>query len=235
MTAFSQKKLLLFDIDGTLISSRGAGKRAMLAAATEVLGKPPRYDFLRFAGMTDRLILDNLLDGNGWFPDDRERLIDQMLASYLRHLDRELQTNGKVRTHPGVDMLLKKTANDAFVRGLVTGNIREGATLKLQPVDLNKYFPFGAFGDDSAVRNELPPLAVHRAEQLTGEKFTPENIWVIGDTPRDIECGKVNGYRTLAVATGGANYDELRQHNPDAVFHDLSDSPEVLKIFNSVS
>ena len=231
----NHKKLLLFDIDGTLISSRGAGKRAMLAAAEQILGKPLSYDFLRFAGMTDRLILGNLLDGNGWSSDDREALIDQMLASYIRHLERELQTNGKVRTHPGVDMLLENTANGDFVCGLVTGNIRDGARLKLKPVNLNKYFPFGAFGDDSSVRNELPPLAVQRAEQLTGENFLPENVWVIGDTSRDIECGKVNGYRTLAVATGGANYDELLLHQPDAVFHDLSDLKAVLKIFHSVS
>ncbi len=230
MTDF-HKKLLLFDIDGTLITSGGAGKRAMIRAAEEVLQRPVRHDFLRFSGMTDRLILGDLIKGNGLEGAESEGLIDRMLEIYLEYLAKELGQNGQVRLHPGIVALLAAVSTPEFSCGLVTGNIEAGARLKLRPVGLEDFFRFGAFGDDSAVRNELPPLAVRRAEQLTGVKFAPEDVWIIGDTPRDIECGRANGYCTLAVATGGATFGELAAHHPDAVFRDLSDLSAVLAVF----
>ena len=224
-------KLLLFDIDGTLVSCGGAGKRAMLAAADDVLKKPLRHDFLRFAGMTDRWILQDLLRENG-FPESEEViLIDRILEKYTAHLRMELSRNGSVAVLPGVAELLAKTRENGFYCGLVTGNIRSGAAQKLGAVRLFEHFQFGAFGDDAIQRNLLPPLAVERAKAHTRMQFDNRDIWVIGDTPRDIECGKINGFRTLAVATGGADFDTLKAHQPDALLADFSDVSACLAVF----
>jgi phosphoglycolate phosphatase-like HAD superfamily hydrolase len=119
------------------------------------------------------------------------------------------------------------------LQGLLTGNMRRGAQVKLSHHGLWEFFGFGAFADDSEHRNELGPHAVRRALECHGIDFAPGRVWVIGDTPHDIACGKIIGARTLAVATGGATLDQLRAHKPTAALETLADTEAVLRLLLS--
>lgn len=227
----TDRKLLLFDVDGTLILTAGLGKKAMIAAAKDIYPEAIHFDFLRFSGMTDRLIVGELLKGNNLAVDDMETAIDRILDRYLERLGETIEPEA-VTVLPGIRKLLEHvTKNGDYAVGLVTGNIVAGAQTKLGPPNLMSYFNFGAFGDDGADRNLLPPIAVERAEEIHKETFAPENVWIIGDTPNDIRCAKVNNYRALATATGGFSMDELHEHQPDALLENLENTDEVLSVF----
>mgnify|MGYP005726212143 CR=1 FL=1 len=229
------RKLLLFDIDGTLISSGGRGRKAMVAATQDEFQQEIEFEFLPFAGMTDRFIVAQFIEKNGLFTSDIESTIDRILKRYVEHLKLLMVSENTVQVLPGVLKLLKTVSQmEEFSVGLVTGNIEAGARLKLAPAKLNDYFRFGAFGDDNANRNLLPPIAVQRAEALYQATFEPKNVWIIGDTPKDIECAKVNGYRSLAVATGGWAVEKLNAHHPDFVLENLSEGSQVVSIFSTL-
>lgn len=226
----NSRTLLLFDIDGTLILTGGRGKTAMVQAVEDEFGKPIRFEFKDFAGSTDRKIIRTLMEKNGIHPPDMERTIDRVLERYLVHL-RQLLANGNgVEVLPGIRELLEIVGNDErFALGLVTGNIEPGGRLKLEVPGLNPYFPIGAFGSDRTDRNLLPPLAIRRAEAFFQATFPPERVWIIGDTPRDIRCGKANRLRCLAVATGGWKLPQLREYQPDVALPTLENTREVLE------
>jgi phosphoglycolate phosphatase-like HAD superfamily hydrolase len=213
-------KLLLWDIDGTLLSTGGAGMRALEAAtAAEFdLGDTVDLSGIDWAGRTDRWISRLILEQYNieYTEQTARRLIDryiEMLPTYLDTLTEVL---------PGVNSILQAYDQNAdVVQGLLTGNMQKGARTKLAHFDLWSYFSFGAFADDSAVRNDLGPHALRRAQDQSGHTFHPTDVWVIGDTPHDIECGKIIGARTLAVATGHHSVDQLRAHDPDACWTSL--------------
>ncbi len=226
----NSRTLLLFDIDGTLILTGGRGKKAMVQAVEEEFGTPIRFEFKDFAGSTDRKIIRTLMAKNGIQPPNVESAIDRVLERYLVHLGRLLANGDGVEVLPGIRELLEIVRNDdRFALGLVTGNIEPGGRLKLETPGLNPCFPIGAFGNDNTDRNLLPPLAIRRAEAYYHTSFSPEKVWVIGDTPRDIRCGKANGLRCLAVATGGWELQRLREHQPDVALPSLENAREVLK------
>lgn len=227
-------KLLLFDVDGTLILSGGKGKNAMLAAVAQEFGHTPRqFTFKDFAGSTDPRIITTLLTQNGISQTVTEADIQRVLRRYLVCLQEEM-AGGGVEVLPGVRELLSYARESGeFVLGLVTGNLAEGARIKLSPVGLYDYFAVGAYGSDHIDRNLLPPIAVQRAEARFQIRFAPEKVWVIGDTPRDVECARVNHYRALAVATGGWPPAQLQESAPDALLPDLSDMEAVLKILRA--
>lgn len=227
-------KLLLFDVDGTLIRSGGKGKNAMLAAVAQEYGHlPRRFTFKDFAGSTDPRIITTLLTQNGISQTVTAEDIARVLRRYLVCLQEEM-AGGGVEVLPGVRELLNYARESGeFLLGLVTGNLAEGARIKLSPVGLYDYFAVGAYGSDEIDRNLLPPIAVRRAEARFQIRFAPENIWVIGDTPRDVECARVNRYRALAVATGGWPPDQLQESAPDALLPDLSDMEAVLRILRA--
>lgn len=229
MTPVSARRLLLFDIDGTLISSFGRGGKAMLRALHTEFGHRFEATLHDFAGSTDRQIVHTLIDKHRVVVDDMEATVDRVMGHYERYLAESIHAPEHVEVKPGIPALLDAVGNGRYGKGLLTGNIAAGARIKLTPANLYHHFPFGAFGSDAVDRNLLPPIAVRRAERHHGERFDPERVWVIGDTPRDIECGRVNGYRTLAVATGGYSPENLAEHEPDALFHDLSDLDAVLE------
>ena len=229
--AFGIKTLLLWDIDGTLIASGGAGVRALGVALTRVFEIEGSLDDIDFAGRTDRWIMRQVFAKFGLAATEEN--FTRYFEGYVAALPAEL-ANPAARVLPGVRTLLAAAADHpGVVQGLLTGNMRCSAQAKLQHHGLWEYFAFGAFGDDSELRNELGPHALRRAVAHAGIGFKPERVWVIGDTPHDIACGKIVGARTIGVATGGHSLAELRAHQPSAVFADLSDTTAVLRLFES--
>jgi len=195
--------------------------RALRIALNQVFGVDGSLDDIDWSGRTDRFIIRQILEKFS-LPSTTENS-DRLLDGYISLLPDEL--NRSARILPGVkDLLDTAAARSDVAQGLLTGNIDRGARAKLSHHGLWDYFPFGAFANDSELRNDLGPFALRRAAAHTGVTFAPEQVWIIGDTPHDIECGKVIGARTLAVATGRHPIDELIGHAPTAAFKDLADA-----------
>jgi len=236
------RKLLLFDIDGTLVLTGGAGIRAMNRACEELVGHGQALANIPVAGRTDRIILTDVVTQAGHTLDDG--LLDRLRDRYIANLREEIERPGRSQSFeslgargglkavmPGVRELLDRLEqrDDAFV-GLLTGNFAAGARIKLEHFDLWRYFRCGAFGDDSADRNDLVPFAVERAKHCGLPDLAPEHVLVIGDTPHDIACARAAGALPVAVATGGFTAEQLREHGADIVFQDLSHPEEFLKL-----
>jgi len=216
-----QKRLLLFDIDGTLIHSGGAGIEALKRALKERFKIDDDLHDIEIAGMTDSGIVISILKKHK-LPTTNEN-VAAFLDSYVHFLSKELpQRKGELL--PGVLDLLQKLKNrKRVVIGLLTGNLSRGARLKLGHYGVWHFFEFGAFADDHHDRNELGAFARNRAKEKHGREFAADEIDVIGDTPRDIACGKALGARTIAVATGTWSREKLADHYPDFLIDDFSD------------
>jgi phosphoglycolate phosphatase-like HAD superfamily hydrolase len=214
--------LLLWDIDGTLLASGGAGMRALRTALATHFGIDGSLDDIDFAGRTDPWIMRRIF-AKFLLPDTEETMA-AFAKAYFTALPAEL-TRSTSRVLPGVAERLAEASRDPRVaQGLLTGNRRRGAEIKLAHHGLWETFAFGAFADDHELRNELGPVALRRACDHHGVTFAPERTWVIGDTPHDIACGRAIGARTLAVATGHADSEALRAHGPDVLLSDLGDA-----------
>src|SRR5213595_1622775 len=221
-----QKRLLLFDIDGTLIHSGGAGVEALKRALKERFKIEDDLKDIEIAGMTDSGIVISILKKHK-IPTTTEN-IAAFLDSYVHFLPDELPRR-KGKLLPGVLELLEKLkTRKHVVLGLLTGNVSRGAQLKLSHYGVWHFFEFGAFADDHHDRNELGEFARARAKEKHGREFAAEEIDVIGDTPRDIACGKALGARTIAVATGSWSRDELAKHQPDFLIDDLSNVETIM-------
>lgn len=213
--------LWLFDIDGTLVDTGGAGLTALTEAAVECFGEAgPELDL---AGSTDLGIIQNFLDHFGRAHDPA--FVDAFFAFYLERLEWNLAHGGfPGKVLPGVvDLLERLTETPDIHLGLLTGNIAGGAAAKMRHFGLDHFFPFGGYGCDFADRNKLGPVAAARATAHTGRAFHPEEIVVIGDTPKDIACAKALGSPCIAVATGRFSVEELRQHAPHRVIASLEE------------
>jgi phosphoglycolate phosphatase len=216
-----RKRLLLFDIDGTLIHSGGAGIEALKRALKERFGIEDDLHDIEFAGMTDSGIVVSILNKHK-IPASAEN-VAAFLDSYVHFLSSELPRR-KGKLLPGVLELLENLkGRKHVVLALLTGNVSRGAQLKLGHYGVWHFFEFGAFADDHHDRNQLGPFARARAKEKHGREFSAEEIDVIGDTPRDIACGKALGARTIAVATGSWSRERLSQYNPDILIDDFSD------------
>lgn len=220
-------KLVLFDIDGTLLRGQGQGRGALLSAMESVLP----CDFPRannIAGKTDLQFLHECLE-DALAPHELQRWIPQVLERYMQILPERYTIDSGVFLLPGVRPLLDHLSarSDALV-GVLTGNIAAGARHKLELFELADYFLLGAYGDEARFRRELPPIAVERARRIAGRNFAGKDIVIIGDTPNDIDCGRPVGARSLAVATGGDTAAELAEHEPDYLFESLADVDAVL-------
>lgn len=224
------KTLLLWDIDGTLIASGGAGMRALQTGLHRGLGIDGSLADIDFAGRTDRWIARRIFEK--FALANTEENFTRLIDGYIAALPAEL-ANPHARVLAGVrDIVIAAHARPDIAQGLLTGNLRRGAQTKLGHHGLWDYFPFGGFADDSEHRNEISPHALRRALEHTKTTFAPDRVWVIGDTPHDIECGRVIGARTLAVATGGHTMEQLAAHQPDALFADLSDTKKFFALID---
>jgi phosphoglycolate phosphatase len=228
MTTKRPVRLVLFDIDGTILRSNGAGRRAMISALREVFGgtgpEGHRYD-----GKTDPQIVREVMRLEGHEDAHIDARMDALMTLYLTRLEHELE-DVDTFVYPGVRELLEALeARDDTVLGLLTGNLREGAYAKLRAAGIDPArFRVGAFGSDHEHRPELPALARARAQAELGIDLQGSHLVVIGDTPADIECGRSLGVRAIGVATGSYSVDELRQCNPHAVFETLADTDRVV-------
>lgn len=217
------KRLLLFDIDGTLVLG-GPAKGAFHTALLETFGTAGDIETHNFAGKTDPQIARELLSAAGLRDEDIDTGLPGLWDRYLRHLGERLPGN-PMDVLPGVAPLLEALSAQAEVAlGLLTGNIVRGAELKLRSVGLFGHFRTGSFGSDSEIRNELAPIALKRASETWKVDFHPADVWVVGDTPADIHCGKAGGTRTLGVATGRYGGEELEAAGADAVLEDMADT-----------
>lgn len=223
-------KLVLFDIDGTILWSDGAGRAAMTAALEELVGGagPSGY---RYDGRTDPQIAREIMRHEGVDDARIDTLIPVLLARYLTLLTTELRAR-TLRLFPGVVALVDRLEREpGLVPGLLTGNVREGAELKLRAAGLDTArFRVGAYGSDHADRPELPAIAQRRARESLGAEVAGRDIFVIGDTPMDIACGRGIGARAIAVATGHYGVGELAEHEPAAVFPTLEDTDAVMAV-----
>ena len=225
--------LLLWDIDGTLLASGGAGMRALRTALLRTFAIDGSLEDIDFGGRTDRWIMRRIF-GKFGLPATEENFT-RFLDGYLAELPAEL-ANPHARVLPGVRALLATAgARPDVAQGLLTGNVERGARTKLSHHDLWDHFPFGAFADDSEFRNELGPHALRRAHAHTGVHFPPTRTWIIGDTPHDIACARVIGANVIAVATGTHTAAELAAHSPDALLADLADAAAFWNIITSSS
>lgn len=223
--------LVLWDIDGTLILSGGAGERALVTALHSLFGIRGSIEDIELAGRTDGWIARKVL-AKFSVPDTAPN-VSRYLEGYLNALPHEL-ANSQARVLPGVPELVAALARRGDVaQGLLTGNLKRGAEIKLSHHRLWTHFAFGAFADDSETRNELGPHAVRRANHHHAVSFQADRIFVVGDTPHDITCGQIIGARTIGVATGRYTVEQLKQCRPapTAVFADLSDTEKVLQVF----
>jgi phosphoglycolate phosphatase-like HAD superfamily hydrolase len=221
------KRLLLWDIDGTLISTGAAGHRA-IGRATAARFNGGDLDGVEIAGRTDVGIGRQIL--SKYHAPVNDESVRSFLDLYVEYLEEELP-RGKGCVLPGILELLEDAVTKSDITlGLLTGNLERGAKLKLEHYDLWRFFAFGAFADDHHDRNELGAFALSRARSTTGIEFSATQVDVIGDTSHDIACGKAFGARTIAVATGPWSRDQLAPHEPDFLFDDLANVDEVKRV-----
>lgn len=227
MTSSQPLKVLLFDIDGTLIYTGGAGKRAFVETLRDAFDIHDDMADIPFSGKTDPLIIREIFAKHGIEPTAGH--FDLFLGRYVNCLG-QIIADPKGRVFPGVRNILDECFGDPrFLLGLLTGNIQRGAQIKLTHYQLYHYFSFGAFGDDHEDRNEIARMAHERSRKKSGREIHPRDTYVIGDTPRDIACGRSIGARTVALATGKYSVEELREHRPDLLFENLADTEEFLR------
>ena len=225
------RKLLLWDIDGTILHTGKAGETALGRAMEKLHGVNRGLQGLEIAGRTDKWIVEQLLarDGKPNGPAEVAHFLDVYVELLAEELPRR---NGGL--HPGVLGILEEAhKRPELVQALLTGNIEKGARLKLTRYGVNHFFEFGAFADDSALRNELGPHAKRRAKEHHGEEFDPERIFVIGDTPHDIACARAIGAKAIAVATGAFTEKQLKECGADAVFTDLAHPKSFFQLLDS--
>jgi phosphoglycolate phosphatase-like HAD superfamily hydrolase len=231
-----EDRLILFDIDGTLVDTAGAGRRAMIHAFHDLFGVDGMETLaarVPFAGMTDAQIFESLAAVANV---DRERFLateERLHKTYLGALRAEMaRFDPRRRTLPGVLRLLEALAErDHAFAGLLTGNLEGGARIKLQPFGLNPFFPGGGFGSDHAQRRQVARIAREELSRITGVEFGAAQVVVVGDTENDVDCARANGFRAVAVASGWGSRESLVQAGPEVLLDDLADTGRVFEAF----
>ncbi len=222
--------LLLFDIDGTLIRSAGAGKNAMEQALEVVYCVKSGLRDIQMMGRTDPSIVDEVV--LQYHLVDSEEKRERFRNFYFNLLEEEIKIEKpEKRICNGIEPLLKTLhQREDTVLGLLTGNWRQSGLIKLKHFGIDGFFEIGAFADDSPLRNELVPIAVERAEKRKGRSILKENVFVIGDTPLDIQGARPSGVKTVAVATGIHTMDQLASEKPDFLFEDFGDNDKFMEM-----
>jgi phosphoglycolate phosphatase len=214
-------RAVLFDIDGTLLVTGGAGAVAWQRAFRELHGVDANIDEHTHAGMTDpeiaAIVFREVIGREGSAPERAEAI-----AGYLSHLQQAVEESDGYRVMPGIEELLPRLAGEGILLGLVTGNIEAAAHIKLARADLNRFFAFGGYGSDSSDRTELTKKAVERAGQVAGKELDPAATIAVGDTPRDVKAGHGAGLRVVGVATGKYPVAELDAAEADWAIEDVT-------------
>ena len=216
------KKLVLFDIDGTLLSVNSINRRILMEALKEVYGTEGSAGTHNFAGKMDSAIIYEVLQNAGLSDTVIAEKFDTVKDTYIEMFRMHAKPSDIILMEGVRELLDKLSTSSSLILGLLTGNFEGSGRHKLLLPEINHYFPFGAFADDAASRNELPQVAVDKAYQLTGEKFSEQNIIIIGDTEHDIACARVLNAKSIAVATGTYSSAELKKHNPHILYENLS-------------
>ncbi len=215
------KKLVLFDIDGTLLTVNKINRRVLVDALREVYGTPGSAETHNFCGKMDSVIIYEVLQSAGLGEDEISEKFERVKSCYI-DLFRQCARASDVRLMVGIPELLEElSVRGEVMVGLLTGNFEESGRHKLLLPEINHYFPFGAFADDAPSRNELPAVAVEKARQLTGKTFVDHDIIIIGDTEHDIACARVLNAKSIAVATGNFSTQELKKHHPHVLYENL--------------
>jgi phosphoglycolate phosphatase len=222
------KQLLLFDIDGTLVRG-GPAKGAFHEALEAVFGTAGPIEGHNFSGKTDPQIARELLNAAGLSSAEIDEGLPALWEEYLSRMGDRLPDTPMTVISGVVELLKHLEGLEEAALGLLTGNIVEGARLKLGSAGLLEYFPIGGFGSDSEVREDLPAFAMERAAREWGRAFSPQDVVVVGDTPRDVACGQFGGTRTVAVATGRYGVAELEKTGADHVLPDMGDLESTVK------
>lgn len=230
------RRLILFDIDGTLIDVAGAGRVAMERACQRVFGideVSERCSGVRFAGMTDPVILESLARAVGIADVEYASRRDEFRAVFVEEMQGEMaRPDPRRRTLPGVASLLEQLeARDDVHLGLLTGNLEAGAWAKLEFFGLHRYFAGGGFASDHRDRREIARIAWLRLIELTGVGYPAERVVVVGDTEHDVDCARANGFSAVAVGSGWVSREALERAGPDELLDDLSDSSRVFAAF----
>lgn len=225
-----EMRLFLFDIDGTLVWAHGVGRIALSKAMIVVYGIPPVYEDYDTRGKTDPQIVYDVMHSAGVPDDVIYTRLPSFFEAYIRYLDALIDDGHPIQAMPGIPELVRALSDrqDSLV-GLLTGNIESGARAKLRPTGLLPFFRVGAYGSDDADRRRLPVIAQERAHALTGHEIPYDQIFIIGDTPLDVDCARACGARAVGVATGQHTYDELVSCSPDLLFTDFSDVDAALR------
>ncbi|NTW56786.1 MAG: HAD hydrolase-like protein [Chlorobiaceae bacterium] len=222
------KKLVLFDIDGTLLKVGSVNRRILVDALTEVYGTPGSAESHNFAGKMDSVIIYEVLRNAGLPDEEIASLFDKARETYIE-MFRSNTRPSDVTLLAGVRKLLEALSDmpEIFL-GLLTGNFEGSGRHKLELPGINHFFTFGAFADDGRHRNELPPAAVEKAFRLTGKIFTGKDVVIIGDTEHDVMCARAYKTRSIAVASGTYSAEELKKHEPDVLLENLSSTGVVI-------
>lgn len=224
------KRLVLFDIDETILHSDGVGRRAMQAAMSKVFSREIDAAGHNMSGKTDPQICHEVLSVHGFAANEISEKLPELYEIYLDHLEQEITLARLYKLHPGVSELIDQLKQSSWCYlGLLTGNIERGARLKLQFFDLNKHFAFGAFGCDSHDRLDLPAIAHKRAVTHFAEEFQIEEIVIIGDAVNDILCAQGYGVKSIITCTGKTSRQELEVLNPNFIFDSLTDTRAIVE------
>lgn len=215
--------LVLFDIDGTLLSAGRAARESVLTALAEVYGWEAGNGHTHdFSGKTDPQIIRELV-AEDVGQERCEALLEEALERYLEEFARRLAPDAVVPKPGATELLARLDAEPRVTLGLLTGNLERGARMKLEPPGFNRYFPFGAFGSDSPDRYRLPAIALERARERSQRSYTGKSIVIVGDSVHDILCGRSLGVRAVAVATGPTPAARLAAEEPDALLESFAD------------
>ena len=223
------KALVLFDVDGTLTQDFYEHRQAFSDAFREVYHVNANVDCINHHGMTDQEIITGVLKKNGVSGEEISAKMSQCMTVMVRSF-KKMVDRSRARVLPGVRKLLNKLEQKNVMMGLVTGNLEPIAQGKLRKLRLSEYFKIGGFGSDDASRANLIRIARKRAADLSGYEITNSHIYVVGDTPQDINAAKEANIKALAVATGNYTREELQKFNPDYVFADLVATDKILKV-----
>ncbi|WP_129600841.1 HAD family hydrolase [Anaerophilus nitritogenes] len=219
--------LIVWDIDGTLIDAKDCGREALNRAFYKVFGINNGFKGISMAGRLDACIIEDAFQQNNISYVDRDLFFD----TYVKILEDVINNKKYIEILPGIKEILKYKNQDHIFHILGTGNIEKGAKIKLRAHNIDEYFLLGGFGEEKVQRWQMVQKAIEKAQKFKGINYQKENIYVIGDTTKDIDCAKKIGVRSIAVCTGSNTKEELGKGQPDYLFENLKDTKQFFDLF----